>query len=250
MNTNEAERGSFGNWISQGPVRSGTPYLELPATAPSRVGLDLDRSCLTGIWVLWTGALPQISDPIIPVPCSPFWVKNFEASVCRIIIPAGRASIFCKHICRRTAPQQGLRQYHKSAEWLPSDLYFSARIAGISCLHQKAVRKTYWCVNVAALKIRVSEHTEIIQPSFSLKTVPDSTSSTTITKSKPSDFPSHLRQKLSSVQTVQRHEVNTDARTSQTCGKCGRLEVRYYAVQLRSADEGSTIFYTCDCGHK
>jgi lysyl-tRNA synthetase class I len=35
-----------------------------------------------------------------------------------------------------------------------------------------------------------------------------------------------------------------------TCSECGRKEVRYSAVQLRSADEGSTIFYTCDCGHK
>lgn len=35
-----------------------------------------------------------------------------------------------------------------------------------------------------------------------------------------------------------------------TCPECGRKEVRYSAVQLRSADEGSTIFYTCDCGHK
>jgi DNA-directed RNA polymerase I subunit RPA12 len=35
-----------------------------------------------------------------------------------------------------------------------------------------------------------------------------------------------------------------------TCPECGRKEVRYSAVQLRSADEGSTIFYSCDCGHK
>jgi lysyl-tRNA synthetase class I len=35
-----------------------------------------------------------------------------------------------------------------------------------------------------------------------------------------------------------------------TCPECGRKEVRYSAVQLRSADEGSTIFYSCDCGNK
>lgn len=44
--------------------------------------------------------------------------------------------------------------------------------------------------------------------------------------------------------------MNTEARTDQTCPKCGRLEVRFSAVQLRSADEGSTIFFTCDCGYK
>lgn len=78
----------------------------------------------------------------------------------------------------------------------------------------------------------------------------DTASNTIITKSKPSDFPSYLRQKLSSVQTIKRHEVNTEATTNQICPKCGRTEVRFSAVQLRSADEGSTIFYNCDCGFK
>ncbi|KAJ4390020.1 DNA-directed RNA polymerase I core subunit rpa12 [Gnomoniopsis smithogilvyi] len=78
----------------------------------------------------------------------------------------------------------------------------------------------------------------------------DEASKEIVTKSKPSDFPSFLRQKLSTTQTVKRHEVNTEAKTDQTCPKCGRTEVRFSAVQLRSADEGSTIFYTCDCGFK
>lgn len=96
----------------------------------------------------------------------------------------------------------------------------------------------------------MSESRPRFKTDLSLTIMLDSTSSTTVTKSKPSDFPSFLRQKLSSVQTVQRHEVNTEARTNQTCPKCGRLEVRFSAVQLRSADEGSTIFFTCDCGYK
>ncbi|KAJ9148890.1 hypothetical protein NKR23_g4547 [Pleurostoma richardsiae] len=79
---------------------------------------------------------------------------------------------------------------------------------------------------------------------------PDSASKTIVTRSKPSDFPSFLRQKLSTVQTVRRHEVETEARADVTCQKCGRTEVRFSAVQLRSADEGTTIFYTCDCGNK
>lgn len=78
----------------------------------------------------------------------------------------------------------------------------------------------------------------------------DAASNTIVTKSKPSDFPSYLRQKLSTTQTIKRHEVNTEATTTQTCPKCARTEVRFSAVQLRSADEGSTIFYTCDCGFK
>ena len=71
-----------------------------------------------------------------------------------------------------------------------------------------------------------------------------------VTQTKPSDFPSLLRQKLSTVQTVERHKIQTEATTSETCEKCGRTEVRFSAVQLRGADEGSTIFFTCDCGHK
>ena len=78
----------------------------------------------------------------------------------------------------------------------------------------------------------------------------DVASKVVVTQSKPSDFPSLLRQKLSIVQTVERHKIQTEAVSNETCEKCGSNQVRFSAVQLRSADEGSTIFYTCDCGHK
>jgi DNA-directed RNA polymerase I subunit RPA12 len=45
-------------------------------------------------------------------------------------------------------------------------------------------------------------------------------------------------------------EMATKATMKETCEKCGRKEVRYSEQQLRGADEGSTIFYECDCGHK
>ncbi|KAI1366795.1 hypothetical protein F5Y08DRAFT_337385 [Xylaria arbuscula] len=77
----------------------------------------------------------------------------------------------------------------------------------------------------------------------------DMAAKTTVTKSKPSDFPSLLRQKLSTVQTIEKHKINTKAFANVTCDKCGRNEVRFSAVQLRGADEGSTIFYNCDCGN-
>eukprot|EP01147_Barroeca_monosierra_P009042 gene9042-10342_t len=32
------------------------------------------------------------------------------------------------------------------------------------------------------------------------------------------------------------------------CPKCGREEMTYTTAQLRSADEGQTIFYRCACG--
>ncbi|KAI0099973.1 hypothetical protein GGR51DRAFT_576023 [Nemania sp. FL0031] len=78
----------------------------------------------------------------------------------------------------------------------------------------------------------------------------DTASKTTVTKSKPSDFPSLLRQKLSVVQSIEKHKISTEALANETCDKCGRTEVRFSARQLRGADEGSTIFYSCDCGHK
>ena len=78
----------------------------------------------------------------------------------------------------------------------------------------------------------------------------DTSAKVIITKSKPSDYPSPLRSKHSQVQKLTAEDMQTDATIRQTCDKCGRQEVRYYAQQMRSADEGTTVFYTCDCGHK
>ncbi|KAH7328334.1 hypothetical protein B0I35DRAFT_473063 [Stachybotrys elegans] len=78
----------------------------------------------------------------------------------------------------------------------------------------------------------------------------DTGASTIVTKTKPSDFPSFLRQKLqSTVQSVERHNISTETTVTEQCPKCGRQEVKYTAVQLRSADEGSTIIFNCECGH-
>lgn len=79
----------------------------------------------------------------------------------------------------------------------------------------------------------------------------DTGSKTITTKTSPSDFPSQLRQKLqSNVQTVEKHKVRADAVTKEPCPKCNREEVYYTQVQLRGADEGSTTFFTCQCGYR
>ncbi|RLN71008.1 hypothetical protein BBJ28_00002487 [Nothophytophthora sp. Chile5] len=48
-------------------------------------------------------------------------------------------------------------------------------------------------------------------------------------------------------------EVTGPARATveETCPKCNNPEMDYYTLQLRSADEGQTVFYECKkCGHK
>ncbi|KAG9244690.1 transcription factor S-II-domain-containing protein [Calycina marina] len=79
----------------------------------------------------------------------------------------------------------------------------------------------------------------------------DTASTTITTESKPSSFPSRLRQERSSIQTIQQEDREKDAKIAVSCPECEEKEVRYTSAQLRGADEGSTIFYTCpNCNNK
>lgn len=78
----------------------------------------------------------------------------------------------------------------------------------------------------------------------------DTAASKILTTTKPSAFPSLLRQKRSAIQTIKQSDRQSDAVIQETCPECGRKEVRYSQAQLRGADEGTTIFYNCECGHK
>lgn len=86
--------------------------------------------------------------------------------------------------------------------------------------------------------------------SSKLMSASDASSKVIISKSKPSAFPSALRAKRSAVQTLTREDVQQDAVIERTCPRCDRKEMRWYTQQLRSADEGTTVFYHCVCGYK
>lgn len=65
------------------------------------------------------------------------------------------------------------------------------------------------------------------------------------TTSTPAAFPSRLRDKLSDIQVLSAADRDTWALTPKTCPKCENPEMKFRDVQLRGADEGSTIFYRC-----
>ncbi|EME40835.1 hypothetical protein DOTSEDRAFT_137176 [Dothistroma septosporum NZE10] len=80
----------------------------------------------------------------------------------------------------------------------------------------------------------------------------DTSSKVVTSHSKPSAFPSALRTRLrSDVQEISEADRQTEVIIKHTCENCGNDEVKFYTMQLRSADEGSTVFYTClKCNHK
>ncbi|KAL2814207.1 hypothetical protein BDW59DRAFT_23969 [Aspergillus cavernicola] len=78
----------------------------------------------------------------------------------------------------------------------------------------------------------------------------DTVPKTIVSESKPGTFPSTLRAKRSAIQTLTAADKRTEAVIEKLCPKCDRKEMFFSAVQLRSADEGSTIFFSCVCGYK
>jgi DNA-directed RNA polymerase I subunit RPA12 len=78
----------------------------------------------------------------------------------------------------------------------------------------------------------------------------DTSSKVVTSKSKANAFPSALRAKHSEVQTINAEDLQVEAVITKTCPQCARNEMFYHTKQLRSADEGTTVFYRCECGYK
>ncbi|CUM64039.1 uncharacterized protein PRCAT00001627001 [Priceomyces carsonii] len=73
-----------------------------------------------------------------------------------------------------------------------------------------------------------------------------------ITRSSEDAFPSALKLKRSVVKTsLGKEDLDEGAIIKEKCPKCGNEEMQYHTLQLRSADEGATVFYTCtQCGYR
>lgn len=69
-----------------------------------------------------------------------------------------------------------------------------------------------------------------------------------MTRSHPDAFPSALSQKRKTQTKV--HQGKVLPKVTEKCPACGYMEAYYEEKQMRSADEGSTILYTCvSCKH-
>ncbi|BGP18473.1 hypothetical protein JCM10213_001212 [Rhodosporidiobolus nylandii] len=69
------------------------------------------------------------------------------------------------------------------------------------------------------------------------------------TKSNPAAFPSSLRQAKTSLVKNSGDVEKKAMMIDETCEKCGHGQMSVKTMQLRSADEGATVFYSCPkCG--
>lgn len=73
-----------------------------------------------------------------------------------------------------------------------------------------------------------------------------------VTSTNDKSFPSKIRSKKSLVKTsIAKNELKDGAIINEKCPKCANDKMHYHTLQLRSADEGATVFYACTaCGYR
>lgn len=73
-----------------------------------------------------------------------------------------------------------------------------------------------------------------------------------VTRTSEDAFPSKIRSKKSVVKTsIEKNELEDGAIINEKCPQCSNEQMHYHTLQLRSADEGATVFYTCTaCGYR
>lgn len=113
-----------------------------------------------------------------------------------------------------------------------------------------AIGSMLFCDHCGSLMSRNAENEEMIKCDDCLSYTPDTSSKVIVSRSKPSAFPSALRAKHSEVQSVNTAELEVETVVQKECPECKRTEMFYHTKQLRSADEGSTVFYRCICGYR
>lgn len=73
----------------------------------------------------------------------------------------------------------------------------------------------------------------------------------TVSASVTHDFPSGLRKNWINMPRIIACPRDTWPKTDEECQMCDAKRVKYCALQLRGADEGTTIFYDCSkCGFR
>jgi len=90
-------------------------------------------------------------------------------------------------------------------------------------------------------------HCDVCPYKSNLSNIPELPSKVTYS----SDRPTPLWAKSDAEQvTLRKSQQPTRATIDEPCIKCGTSPVGYYTVQLRSVDEGQTVFYECPgCNH-
>ncbi|KAK6222523.1 camk protein kinase [Colletotrichum tabaci] len=133
----------------------------------------------------------------------------------------------------------------------PEDRKFTALYAAPEMFDEDAVditdRIDIWSLGISVTTLAPGELgcSRITLKAYDRGTTSDKGTTTT------HQFDSKLRKTHVQNLTEAEKSAASKQKISEECPKCGSTEMHYSEIQLRSADEGTTIFYSCPkCNHK